>query len=257
MIVDEAVAWLGRADRRPFCLFVWFHAPHEIIAVPDTAVEPYRDHGAEKATYFGCVSMVDAEIGRLLAALDSLGRRDETLVMFTSDNGPETLRRYKSAVFSHGSPGPLRGMKLHMYEGGYRVPGIIRWPGKTRHSPVCDQPICGLDVLPTFCAAAGVDLPAKVNFDGASFLSIFDAAPVARSVPLYWQYDRAIGGQFTISLLAADRWKLLADAKRNVFELYNLNTDPSESHNRAPVELDRTRRMAAVLAERHRQINSP
>jgi len=142
LIVQEAIEWLqNKWDRaKPFCLFVWFHAPHEPIATGPQFMEMYDGH--KEAVYYGNVTQMDHEFGRLMQNLDDMALRDETFVMFTSDNGPETLNRYRGSHRSFGSPGPLRGMKLHMYEGGIRVPGIIRWPGKTQPgslAPTCPK----------------------------------------------------------------------------------------------------------------------
>src|SRR5581483_1145975 len=117
--------------------------------------------------------------------------RDNTFVFFTSDNGPETLNRYKGGNRSYGSPGPLRGMKLHITEAGYRVPGIVRWPGHTKPGTVSTEPVCNLDLLPTVCAMTGVAVPTGRPLDGADAAAAFAGKPVKRPHPLYWQYDFA------------------------------------------------------------------
>ena len=143
---------------------------------------------------------MDHEFGRLMNTLDKMGLREETFVMFTSDNGPETLNRYRGSHRSFGSPGPLRGMKLHMYEGGIRVPGIVRWPGKVKPGVICDQAVNGTDILPTLCEMAGIEAPADRPIDGASILPIFDGQELKREVPLYWRYDRALSKPFTVAV---------------------------------------------------------
>jgi arylsulfatase A len=256
LIAQEAIEWLkGLPPKRPFCLFVWFHAPHEPIAAADefTRLYPNATQPGE-AEYCGDVTQMDHEVGRLLQALDGLKRRENTLVFFTSDNGPETLRRYRGAERSHGSPGPLRGMKLHLYEGGIRVPGILSWPGKTRPGQVCHEPVCGLDVLPTFCAMAGATVPTDRALDGASILPLFEGKPVERKTPLYWQYDHALGKP-KVALRDGD-WKLLAHADLKTFELYHLADDPAEKHDLAAQKPDLCRALAAKLLKLHADVQA-
>lgn len=255
LIVDEAIDFMRGAKDRPFMLFVWFHAPHEPVAAPESFTRMYA--GIDEATrraYLGSITLMDEEVGRLVQALHDLKLRQNTFLMFTSDNGPETLNRYAGAQRSHGSPGPLRGMKLDMYEGGYRVPGIISWPGKTRAGQVCAEPVCGVDVLPTLCDLAGVALPKDRKFDGGSMLPIFAGESVQRPHSLYWQYDRALSVPWTMSLRQGP-WKLLADAKREKFALYNLTEDPGEAQDQAKNEPKRVQDMSDAMERNYRWVN--
>jgi len=232
LIAQEASDWLATQwDRsKPFCLFVWFHAPHEPIATSPEFMELYEGH--EEAIYYGNVTQMDRAFGRLMDTLDEMSLRDETFVMFTSDNGPETLKRYKGAHRSFGSPGPLRGMKLHMYEGGIRVPGIIRWPGRARPGTICREPVNGTDILPTLCAMAGAKVPLDRPIDGVSILPIFKGKNLRRRIPLYWRYDKALSKPFTVAMRQR-KWKILANNAMTRFELYDLERDVAEEHNLA------------------------
>jgi arylsulfatase A len=257
LIVDEAVGFLKENRDRPFALFVWFHAPHEPVATPEKYTSLYpSETDPTKRTYFGSVSLVDHEVGRLLATLDDVGLREQTLVQFTSDNGPETLNRYRGSERSHGSAGRFRGMKLHMYEGGYRVPGIVRWPGKVKPGTVSDTPVCGVDVLPTLCAAAGIAPPAELVLDGTNLLPLFEGRPFTRTNPLYWRFDNAIGGPWKVAVRDGP-WKLLADRALKSFALYNLEVDPGETNDLAASDPARTQAMARMLIELDRAINDP
>jgi arylsulfatase A len=258
VIVDEAMSWLTQCDKsKPFLLMVWLHSPHETIATASSFVEPYLA-GAEtpeQAEYFGNVSQVDHEVGRLLKSLDDGGLRDNSLVFFSSDNGPETLNRYKGSERSYGSPQPLRGMKLHLYEGGIRVPGIVRWPQRIKPGQTSHEPVVSYDLLPTFCQIAGVTLPADRVLDGSSVLPLLTGEPIQRSKPLYWQYDRAIGGPNRVALRDGD-WKLLADATLSKFELYDLKTDRSETRNLAASEPAKLDELAAKMRRLHAEIKA-
>ncbi len=255
LIVEEGIQFVRSVKDQPFALFVWFHAPHEVVATPEAYTKLYADvDDPTKRTYYGSVTLVDHEVGRLLKTLDDLKLRDHTLVMFTSDNGPETLNRYRTANHSHGSPGPFKGMKLHMTEAGYRVPGILHWPGKTKPGQVCDEPVCGVDVLPTLCELAGVKAPGDRPIDGASFLPILAGKPIERKTPLYWQYDRAISKPWQVTLRQGP-WKLLADAKLEQFALYHLLDDPGETKDLAQAQPERVKAMAAEMKRLHAEIN--
>lgn len=277
VVTEEAIAWLRtkRPASMPFFAFVCFHEPHEIVASPPELVARYPDAKNEKqATYFANVTNVDLAVGRLLAALDELGEADRTFVMFTSDNGPETLDRYPTADHSYGSSGPLRGMKLHIYEGGIRVPGIIRFPGRTRAGQVVTEPIGSVDLLPTFCEIAGIEPPRDRTLDGASILPIFDGKRVARTAPLFWLYAMAISPP-KVALRDGD-WKLVAhldraseirsvspDATRTLkqadlveFELYNLRADVAERHDLARDEPGRVEALSARMRATLREIQS-
>ena len=257
IIVDEAISWLDRYPKdRPFCLFVWFHEPHEVVDSPEPLVEGYsRATKKGEALYYANVAQVDQAVGRLLKKLDESNYRQSTFALFTSDNGPETLNRYPNAWRSHGSPGPLRGMKLHLYEGGTRVPGILRWPGRVKPGSVINTPIGFVDLLPTLCEAAGVAAPRDRRLDGASFLPALSGKPLNRKQPLYWQYNHALG-EMKVAIRDGD-WKLLADAALNRFELYNLRTDISEKNDLSAKEPKRLNAMAQVLKDLHADIQKP
>ena len=228
IIVDEAIHWVGEQDKtRPFLLMVWFHSPHEKVATASQFIDQYSAVAKteQQANYFGNVTQLDHEVGRLLTTLNDSYLTDNTFVYFSSDNGPETLNRYQGGDASYGSPGPFRGMKLHMYEGGIRVPGIVRWPGHTKPGQTVNEPIASYDLLPTLCAISGATVPPKDRaLDGANLMPFFDGGTLSRTKPLYWQYDRAIGGENRVAIREGD-WKLLANADLSKFELYNLRED--------------------------------
>ena len=244
IVVDEAINWLAkRSDaEQPFCLLVTFHEPHEPIASPKELVEKYRSQGATKpgeAVYYANVENMDAAVGRLVAELKRKGLWDNTLTFFTSDNGPETLDRYQGAERSHGTPGELRGMKLWIYEGGYRVPGIAVWPGKIRPNQVSKTPIGAIDFLPTFCAISETAMPTDRVYDGTNLLPFFQGGEIRRAKPLFWCYINAIGDP-RVSLRDGD-WKLVATIKESVRPLHGSgNThDPEWFAQLKTAKLDR------------------
>ncbi len=254
LVVAEAIEWLRGVKDQPFLLNLWFHESHEPVAAAEEYLKLYPEEAnLDRRHYFGDVSQMDAAVGKLLKYLDERNLRDNTFIFFSSDNGPETLNRYKAANRSHGSPGPLRGMKLHITEAGYRVPGIIRWPGRVKPGEVSAEPVCSLDLLPTICAMIGAEPPGDRALDGVNILPLFQGKPVVRQQPLYWQYDRAISRPWTIALRDGP-WKLLADAKLEQYELYNLADDTGEKQNLAAKYPERVQSMAATMKQIHAQV---
>lgn len=278
LVATEAIDWLKtkRDDERPFFLFVCFHEPHEPVASPRDLVDSYRDvaDNEDEAQYFANVTNMDAAAGRIVSTIDELDLGDDTLILFTSDNGPETLKRYRGANRSYGSPGDLRAMKLWMYEGGIRVPGILRWTGRVTPGQEIAEPVCGLDILPTLCELASVPVPKDRAFDGASAVSILSGQPVQRKRPLYWHYYRALG--VPKAAMRIGDWMILGHRSagpntpgRNVdaasmaviaaeelteFELYNLKSDLAQQHNLAATEAQRLQEMRKTLVARHREV---
>ena len=261
IIVEEAINWLkGREDAtKPFLLLVWFHSPHEIIATGELFKEMYAGKGtADQTEYYGNVTQMDHEVGRLMGYLDEAKLRENTLVMFSSDNGPETLDRYPTANRSHGSTGPLRGMKLHLYEGGIRVPGIVRFPGRVKPGQVSSEPVGFVDVLPTACELSGAALPKDRVLDGASWVPLFEGQSVQRTKGLYWQYDQSISGP-KVAMRKGD-WKLLATADGEgtpaEFELYNLKEDVAEKNDLANAQPAKLEELKAELLKMHAEVKA-
>ena len=255
IVASEGIEWLGkhRDPEKPFCMFVWFHEPHEPVATAERFTSPYAGH--KETNYYGNVSQIDHSFGRLMDSLDDMGLRDSTFVMFTSDNGPETLLRVHSGKNSFGSPGKLRGMKLHTYEGGIRVPGMVRYPALTTPGTVSDIPISGTDVLPTLCSLASIPVPDDRIIDGASFLPALTGQPVIRTHPLYWRYDLALNYPYAVAMRHGD-WKILGDLTLTRFELYNLRADPSEEHNLIEQESEMFGNMRDMLYKLHTQVDA-
>jgi arylsulfatase A len=256
LIVTEALAWLkARKQGQPFFLYLPFHTSHEPVATADEFVRMYPDvDHPNRAIYHGNVTQMDHEVGRLVKAVDEMGLGRDTLIFFTSDNGPETLNRYKGAARSYGSAGPLRGMKLHLYEGGIRVPGILRWTGRLKGGRVSDEPVSGVDLLPTLCELAAAKVPDDRPIDGTSFVPLLDGNPLARQTPLYWDYPKAPGRQK--AALRDGPWKMLAAPPSQTFELYNLRADAGEKSDVGSSEPGRAKAMAEALRRMHKQVRA-
>ncbi|MBP0903871.1 sulfatase-like hydrolase/transferase [Mariniflexile gromovii] len=223
IVVNEAMNWLDKQDRqKPFFLEVTFHEPHEPIASPEDLVQKYLplSKNKEQAEYFANVENVDIAVGRLLEYFKK-NNITNTLIVFSSDNGPETLLRYgDKARHSYGSPGELRGMKLWTNEAGFRVPGIINWIGKETFTGTSDKVVSALDFLPTFAELSGAKLPNR-NLDGESFKALLSNGEFNRSKPLIWAFYDAINDH-KVAMRKGD-WKIMAKIEADGKTLENLH----------------------------------
>jgi arylsulfatase A len=272
LVVDEAVRWLdgGRDKSKPFFLYVCFHEPHEPIASDERFARLYPSDDPSYTAHHANIAQMDDAFGRLMRRLDESRLRDNTLVLFTSDNGPAI-----TAQHPHGSAGPLRDKKGSMYEGGIRVPGIVRWPGRIETNMVSDEPVCGVDFLPTVCAITGIEPPRDRVLDGASILPVLAGEPVKRITPLYWHFPRAAGAP-KVAMRVGD-WKILAtldqtfaatndisesdehafkEARLATFALYNLRDDLGETEDLAAGEPEKLAELRALLERKYLEVRA-
>ena len=253
--VEEAMAWLQSRDdqSKPFFLTVWTHEPHLPIESAETFMEPYADIEDEGVRqHHGNITQLDDAFGRLMNGLDRMGYRDNTLVIFTSDNGPEGNGK---SGRTRGSTGGLRGRKRASHEGGIRVPGLVRWPGRVRSGSQSDVPVIGSDIFATICDVVEIPLPADRTIDGASMLPAFENQPIQRSEPLYWRNHLAPANS-RVAMRVGD-WKILGSDDLTRFELYNIHDDQQETidlQSQHPKKFEQLKRQllkfdAAVLKE--------
>ncbi len=264
LYVDEAIRFIESCGDQPFYLNLWSFTPHEDVECDDRYKAMYGDRTAPEQTYFGSITQMDEQYGRLIAFLEERGLMDNTVIVYSSDNGPEhpLLPWGKN---SRGSTGPFRGAKHVLYEGGVRVPGVIYWPGVAEPGSVSDVPVSLLDLLPTICGAAGAPMPEGFALDGGDFRPAFEGRPVERAHPLFWQYERAVEhrnrGDLFISPPVALRkgpWKLLCDMDLETgIELYNLEIDRGEKWNFAPQHPEIVEELRAELRPVFEDVNGP
>jgi arylsulfatase A len=261
IVANEVIDWLENHQRasvqQPFFAYVAFHEPHEPVASPPELVSEYLSKASNEneAQYFANVTNLDAAVGRLVASLDELNCRDNTLIVFSADNGPETLRRYRKGGRSYGRPGPLRGMKLWTNDAGFRVAGIINWPLKKFVHHESDEVVSSLDFLPTFCELADAPIPADLALDGCSIVPLLEGKTISRKRPLLWCYYNSTN-EHRVAMRSGP-WKMLAKldhgklhkvsnvfggnhdvikaAELTDFELYRISDDVHEDNNLYPV----------------------
>jgi N-acetylgalactosamine-6-sulfatase len=246
LIVDETIGFIDRNKDQPFLANVWLNDTHATLDPDEKQLEPYLSqipmglkgkHAGASAIYFAAVTNADRHVGRLLDHLDATGLADNTIVIFSADNGPEDIAIRNSAHSGVGSPGPFRGRKRSLYEGGIRTPFILRWPaGGTPAGTVNnDSPVSTVDLLPTFCKAAGCDIPSDYAPDGESMLDVFAGSNRGRKTSLKWEWRfRIVGHVINRSPILAVRegnWKLLVNPDDSRSELFNIPADPMELNN--------------------------
>jgi arylsulfatase A-like enzyme len=195
---------------------------------PNLAIPGYCPQENPKAVFAAMVTRLDKQVGEVMAKLEELGIDDNTLVIFTSDNGPHAEGGIHPDDFN--SNGILRGMKRDLYEGGIRVPMLARWPSKINKGSESDHPSAFWDVLPTFAEIAGAKSPKHI--DGISFLpTLLVNGKQKQHNHLYWEFHAGGGKQ----AIRKGKWKAVRlnyyDKSKTVVELYNLEEDPSETNN--------------------------
>ncbi|MFP4068991.1 MAG: sulfatase [Opitutales bacterium] len=255
IVVDEAIDWLENAKpaEAPFFITVWPHEPHTPIGTEARFSQPYIEQGIDPhdADYFGNITQIDAAFGRLMDYLEANGLAENTLVLFTSDNGPawdpKCLERVRQSAGHH------RGTKAWMYEGGHRVPGLIRWPGVVPAGAVSHETIVHTDLFPTVHEIVGLEPPPDRVIDGRSILPVLRGGAMPEPErPLYWRYQGA-DGQIKVAYREGD-WVLLADADLDYCELYNLAEDWQQRDNLVYEESERFAAMKPRMVALHKEI---
>ena len=227
---DHATAFIEKHHDKPFFLYVAHYAVHSPIQAKKEIIAKYK---ARKTTnqknpvYAAMVESVDQAVGRIMAVLDKHKLTDDTMFIFTSDNGG-------AVHFPATDNAPLRKGKGYAYEGGIREPFIIRWPGKVKAGAVCDTPVCSIDLLPTIAAATGAKMPDK-TIDGLDLTPLLKQTGDLKRKTLYWHFPHYWWGTRIkpYSIIRDGDWKLIRRYESGKRELYNLKDDLSEKTDQA------------------------
>ncbi len=232
VIMDRAERFIEGAVKQqtPFFAAIWFHAPHLPVVAGPEHVAAYQQHDVYTRNYYGCITALDEQVGRLRANLRELGVAENTMLWFCSDNGPEGR-----AGKAPGSAGPLRGRKRSLYEGGVRVPGIVEWPGHVRPG---STDVAGVtsDYLPTVLDVLGVPYPSVRPLDGVSLKDVILSGATDRG--------KAIGFQSAKQIAWHDgNHKLYSGDGGKSWELYDLAADIGEQNDIADANEPLVRRL--------------
>jgi arylsulfatase len=256
MILREALKFIDKNKNKPFFLYLPFVEPHVAIQSPQEWIDRYPEewdrekgsyrgqngylpHPRPRAAYAAMISDLDEHVGTILRKLDEQGLTENTLIVFTSDNGTTHPGRDPNfhiggvdAPFFNSTAG-LRGWKGSVYEGGIRIPCIVKWPGKVRPGTTTDLPSYFPDWFPTLCQIAGAPLPEGETLDGINLTSMLTGGSAPKRTELMiWEFG-GYGGQIAIR---DGKWKAVRQkvkSRPEDWELYNLETDREESRNLA------------------------
>jgi arylsulfatase A len=243
-LTDQAIAFVERNRDRPFLLALYHHTPHVPLVTPAAYESRYDDVPAgerhRNQRYAGLLSHLDDAVGRLLDKLEDLDLAENTMVIFTSDNG---------GLNAETSNLPYRDGKSTLYEGGIRVPLVVRWPGQIKPGSVCEGVVISPDFFPTFLEAAGQAAQPDAHLDGQSLLPWLRGGTPDGNRIVYWHspHYRDKGPQ---SAVREGGWKLIHNLEEDTRELYDLKSDPGETKDLAAKQLGRAKELVAKL-ERH------
>lgn len=255
-------------SKQPFFLNIWIPQTHLVLQPSRASMDLFQDLDPRRQVYAATVYDADQTVGRVLEALRAAGVEENTIVLFSSDNGPAgvewqpnarpprpedgTMEKGFGKYYSVGSTGGLRGRKAHLYEGGVRTPLLVRWPGKAPAGTINDTTVfTAVDLLPTLCAAAGMTLPAAYRGDGENLLPAWLGEPVRRTTPIFWHVQGGaanIRSKKTGSYAMRDGdWKLYVSGDGSRAELHDLATDRSESKDVSQQHPGIVGRMSAAI----------
>jgi len=268
-LTERAIDFIERRQAEPFFLYLphfGVHAPHE--AKPDL-IAHFKSKppagGHRDPTYAAMIASVDESVGRILATLDQLGLAENTLVIFSSDNGG--VGGYRSAGLAKDGVtdnAPLKGGKGTLAEGGIRVPYIFRWKSRIAPGQTNGTPINSVDLYPTLLELAGAAPPADYPLDGVSYLPLLTGAESSLDRDaIFWHFPGYLGaggrGWRTkpVSVIRSGDWKLLEYLEDGRQELYNLRSDIGETQDLAESERERAERLHEQLAQWRKDIGAP
>ncbi len=231
-LTDRAIDFVTRHKEHPFFLHLAHYAPHRPLSAPEELVQSYMKAGLDEkiAKVYAMVEVLDLGIGKLLRSLDELGLKENTLVFFASDNGPDPIPGHRFNL-------NMRGMKYEVHEGGIHVPMAFHWPG-TLSPGIRNQVIQFIDILPTLAEFCDVPVPSGLAIDGISFAGVVRDNDGAPERDLYWQWNRKEPLYEHNAALRDGPWKLVRPfITRNIPKpdteeppvLYDLSNDPGET----------------------------
>ncbi|TKG94609.1 N-acetylgalactosamine 6-sulfate sulfatase [Puteibacter caeruleilacunae] len=250
IIMDRALNFIGdcHSNEDHFLSVIWFHTPHTPVVAGNEDRKTYSALSMEEQHWYGAISAMDKQVGRLMTYLKEKGLDENTIVWFCSDNGP-------SYIHNLNSSGGLRGKKATLYEGGLRVPAMLYWPRKLEKAVVSDLPVSTSDIYPTVLDACGIEVEHQPILDGKSILSQLQNKTTRRSDYLFFQSPlpaRLKKSETTNEEQYAvidGEFKLISVDNGATYQLYNIKTDKAEQKDISYLYLDRVGKMRKALED--------
>ena len=247
LIQNDMLKWVEEQESQPFFLFYATTLPHGKYEIDDLGIyAKYQDWSPKERAYAAMVTRLDTDMGQLFRLLKRKGIDQNTLVLFVGDNGSSFSPSSEIGQrFDQSMGGTLRGFKRSMYEGGLRQPAIARWPGVVPAGRVSDEPWAFWDFLPTAAELAGVTLPPDTTFDGISLVSFLKGGPAPKRDYFYWELHEKEPKQ----AIRFGDWKAVRNRIGTPLELYNLESDVSESRDVADQHPDQIAKAERLMSE--------
>tara|TARA_Y100001954_G_scaffold232984_1_gene285304 strand:+ start:924 stop:2318 length:1395 start_codon:yes stop_codon:yes gene_type:complete len=251
-LVEETIDFIDANKGKPWMAHLWFYTVHWPMQAPEPLLRKYADRkgpGLNDTRYGAMIEAMDLAIGRLLSVLEKKRNDKDTLVIFTSDNG---------GFAGVSDCRPLRESKGHLYEGGIRVPLIVRWPGEVPAGTLCREPVISMDFYPTFLQLAGLK-PAGKPIDGESLLPLIRQTGELRRKALYFHFPNYAWhmGNRLAGAVRQGRWKLIRNYDDGSLELYDLGKDLGEKKNLAQAHPETAARLDAGLSRWLKETGAP
>ena len=233
VIMDRVIPFIEKSvkKQKPFFTTIWFHTPHSPVVAGEKYREMYNRLSENEQHYYGCLTAMDEQIGRLRDYLKQAGVDKNTMIWFCSDNGPAARGGgpgLEAGERQQGSTSGLRGRKGTLYEGGIRVPGILVWPEVVKEHRVSDMPAVTSDYFPTILDILNIKLDKEPEFDGTSLKNLIFKTEEKRNSPIGFQ-SQFKGKMFQVWM--DDRFKLVHTVEDKHYELYDIQSDPFEKNN--------------------------
>ena len=261
LAVDYVEKFIKKHKDKPFFVNFWLHETHLNHYPKERFMEQFDYLSDKEQVYASVIAEGDEAVGRIITLLKQLNIDNNTLVIFSSDNGPEWEgfeERHKikgdglGKYYSVGKTAGLKGSKRSLFEGGIRVPFIVRWPEVVPQNIIdSTSVITAVDLLPTFLEAAGIEISENYMLDGESALSAFKGEKFIRSKPIFWEWRGGTKNEYTWPTLGVrdGDWKLVVDVSREKMALYNLVNDWGEHENLAESNPEKLKELSLMIEE--------